>query len=191
MLDGFWLDVKIFMAVEVVVLVARPRWWRSRARPGARALPVAPARRHLHRHLPRRAGDPGRLPDRVRRAGARAVAGCPATRSCSAASRWRSATRAYVAEVYRAGIDSVHPSQTLGRARARAHGRRSPRASWSCRRRPPRDAAAPERLHRAPEGRGARLDPRPARGVPGGPDRRLARPSTTRRCSPPRRSTWP
>ena len=37
--------------------------------------------------------------------------GCRPTRSCSAASRWRCATRAYVAEVYRAGIDSVHPSQ--------------------------------------------------------------------------------
>ena len=37
--------------------------------------------------------------------------GCRRARSSGASSRSSSSTRAYVAEVYRAGIDSVHPSQ--------------------------------------------------------------------------------
>ena len=63
---------------------------------------------------------------------------------------------AYVSEVYRAGIESVHPSQeaaarSLGLTRGQAL--RLGRAAAG---RAPRDPAAPERLHRAAEGHGAR-----------------------------------
>ena len=59
---------------------------------------------------------------------------------------------AYVAEVYRAGIESVHPSSAHGGALARPRLRaddalRDPAAGD-----PARDPAAPERLHRAAEG---------------------------------------
>ena len=72
---------------------------------------------------------------------------------------------AYVSEVYRAGIESVHPSQE---AAARSLGltrRQSLRHVVAPAGRPARDAAAPERLHRAPEGHGARRRARRRRGV--------------------------
>ena len=64
---------------------------RTSRRPGA--VPAAAARDRLHRRLPRHPDDPARLPDRLRRPGARQPrAGCRPTRSCSAGSRWRSPT---------------------------------------------------------------------------------------------------
>ena len=62
---------------------------------------------------------------------------------------------AYVAEVYRAGIESVHPSQeaaarSLGLNRSAVAQLRDP--SPGC---PARRAAAAERLHRATEGLGS------------------------------------
>ena len=62
---------------------------------------------------------------------------------------------AYVAEVYKAGIESVHPSQTaaarsLGLKRAQAHAIRRAAAG-----RPAGAATTAERLHRPPEGLGA------------------------------------
>ncbi len=65
---------------------------------------------------------------------------------------------AYVSEVYRAGIESVHPSQevaarSLGLTRDAGAAPRDPPAGGSA-----RDPAAAERLHRAAEGHGARLD---------------------------------
>ena len=71
---------------------------------------------------------------------------------------------AYVAEVFRAGIDSVHPSQraaarSLGLRRA-DHALRGPAAGG-----PPGRPAAAERLHLAAEGHRARLGARPDRGA--------------------------
>ena len=72
-LDGFWLDVKIFVVVEIAVLilglvVALVRTTRAPA-----LFPLRADRGRLHRRLPRRADDPRRLPGRLRRPGARAV----------------------------------------------------------------------------------------------------------------------
>ena len=82
---------------------------------------------------------------------------------------------AYVSEVYRAGIESVHPSQdaaarSLGLSRSRPAPRRPPAG------RPARHPAAAERLHRAPEGHGARVVHRRRRDLPAG--RRSSRPAT-------------
>ena len=90
---------------------------------------------------------------------------------------------AYVSEVFRAGIDSVHPSQpaaalALGLTRsAGAAPRRAPAGG------PPRRAAAAQRLHRADEGRGAGVDARAAGDRAGRADRRATQTSTTRRTS--------
>ena len=85
---------------------------------------------------------------------------------------------AYVAEVYRAGIDSIHPSQ---RAAARALGLttgQTMRLRRAAAGRPTGGPAAAQRLHLAAEGRRARLDPR-----------RRWRRSASRRSSPRRTST--
>ena len=87
---------------------------------------------------------------------------------------------AYVSEVYRAGIESVHPSQeaaarSLGLdARAGAALRRAAAGGAA------RDPAAPERLHRPAEGHGARRDHRRGRGVQAGADRGRPPTSTSR-----------
>ncbi len=79
---------------------------------------------------------------------------------------------AYVSEVYRAGIESVHPSQAAAaRSLGLSHGQTLrfvvvPAGGA------PRDPAAPQRLHRAPEGHGARGVARRRRGVPAVADRR-------------------
>ena len=79
---------------------------------------------------------------------------------------------AYVSEVYRAGIESVHPSQA---AAARSLGLSQfqtmrhvvvPQAD------PPGDPAAAQRLHRAPEGHGAGVVHRCRRDLPPVPDPR-------------------
>ena len=79
---------------------------------------------------------------------------------------------AYVAEVFRSGIESIHWSQTaaarsLGLSHGQTHAprRRSPSGA-------PRRAAAAQRLHRAAEGHRARLG-----------DRRARRASTRRRST--------
>ena len=100
------------MLVEIAVLVARPR---GRARRARRAPPalfpfrlLAASYTDIFRGLPVILvvyligfGVPGlELSGRAR-----------PTRSCSAASRSTLCYGAYVAEVYRAGIESIHPSQ--------------------------------------------------------------------------------
>ena len=79
---------------------------------------------------------------------------------------------AYVAEVYRAGIESVHPSQesaarSLGLSRLQTLRYVDPAPG-----RPARRPAASERLHRSAEGYGAGRLRRARGGVPPGPDRR-------------------
>ena len=79
-LRGFWLDVKLFVDRRDRRAVARAgdRARRSRR---ARVLPAAAARDGLRRRAARRADDPRRLPGRVRRPGARALAASRPTRS--------------------------------------------------------------------------------------------------------------
>ena len=69
--------------------------------------------------------DPRHLDPRLRRAGARSSRASRRRRRSGGSSRSSSSTRAYVAEVYRAGIESVHPSQeaaarSLGLSRCQA-----------------------------------------------------------------------
>ena len=105
---------------------------------------------------------------------------------------------AYVAEVYRAGINSVHPGQrdaalAVGLTEGQALRHVIVPAGRS-----PRRPAAPQRLHRPAEGRGADRDHRRhRRGVSRRRRSRRRRTSTTRRSSRPRcstcasRSRWP
>ena len=117
---GFQVNLQMMFVAEALVLVFalmrrnRPRSARARSetapRPGDR----------LHRLLPRHADHHRRVPRRVRPA-----------RACSSASSRTARSRsygiialtlvytAYVSEVFRAGIESVHPSQ---RSAARSLG---------------------------------------------------------------------
>ena len=90
------------------------------------------------------------------------------TRSSGRSSPSRSLYSAYVSEVYRAGIDSVHPSQdaaarSLGLTHAPDDAARRGATG-----RPPRDPAAAQRLHRPPEGHRPRLVHRRGRDLPDG-----------------------
>ena len=85
---------------------------------------------------------------------------CRPRRRSGGSSRSSLIYTAYVSEVYRAGIESVHPSQeaaarSLGLTRGQALRLRDPAAGGAA-----RDPAAPERLHRPAEGHGARRDAR-------------------------------
>ncbi len=91
---------------------------------------------------------------------------------------------AYVAEVFRAGIESVHPSQraaarSLGLTTGRPCGRGAPAG------RAHGHPAAAQRLRRAAEGRRTDLRARRGRRRPGGADPGRADASTSRRTS------WP
>ena len=182
--SGFWLDVRLFLVVEVVVLVARAADRAGAHRSGAGAVPAAPAGDRLRRRAARRADDPRRLPDRLRRAGAGAHGLPTERRRARRASRWRCATRRTCP---RSTAPASSRSTRARRAAALALGL-TPRAGAALRRpapgRPARRPAAAQRLHRAAEGRRAGLDPRPAGGVPGRADLRGLATSTTRRCSP-------
>ena len=110
--------------------------------------------------------------------------GVPTRRSC-----WARALvltySAYVAEVFRAGIESVHPSQ---RAAARSLGltyRQTHAARGAAAGRAPGHAAAAQRLRRAAEGRRPDLGAR-RRSTRSGPRR-----SRSRRASTSRRTSWP
>ena len=109
--DGFWLDVKLFMVVEVVVLVLGPG---DRARPRPRAPP----------RCSRCGCWPSSTPTccaACRRScscswsgfgvPALELSGVPTTPSMLGGAALALSYSAYVAEVYRAGIRSVHPSQ--------------------------------------------------------------------------------
>ena len=97
---------------------------------------------------------------------------------------------AYVSEVYRSGIESVHPSQeaaarSLGLSRLQALRFVILPAGGAA-----GDPAPAERLHRAPEGHGARLHDRCGRGLQPGERSTWMRPSTSRRISLPRSCSW-
>ena len=78
---------------------------------------------------------------------------------------------AYVAEVFRAGIESIHPSPAGGGALARAHPPPVDAAGDPPPGRPAGAAAAAQRLRRAAEGRRADLGARRGRRDPGRADR--------------------
>ena len=91
---------------------------------GAGLLPAARARDRLRRPLPRRADDPRDRAARLRRAGARSSPACRPRPSFWGIVALVLVYTAYVSEVYRAGIESVHPSQEVGGPLARPHARR-------------------------------------------------------------------
>ena len=74
---AFWLDIRMFMVVEVVVLILGLVVALARTARAPALFPAAAARGRLHRRLPRHPDDPARLPDRVRRPGARPRAALP------------------------------------------------------------------------------------------------------------------
>ena len=127
-----------------------------RSLPGPVFFPLRALAIALHGLLPRRPDDPGDLHPGVRGA-RRSLQGVPTTPFFWAVVALVLVYSAYVAEVYRAGIDSVHPSQV---AAARSLGL----SRWQSLRfvvlpagRAARDPAAAERLHRPAEGHGARV----------------------------------
>ena len=74
--SGFWLDVRMFLIVEVVVLVLGLADRADPHEPRAGAVPAAAARDRVGRRAARRADDPGRVPRRLRRPGARRSRAC-------------------------------------------------------------------------------------------------------------------
>ncbi len=179
---AFLLNVKIFCIAEVLHprLRAAPRRDPQPAGPGV--LPAARARDRLRRLLPRRADDPR---DRACSASARPalqLSGVPtSTTSSGGSSRSCSSTRAYVSEVYRAGIESVHPRQE---AAARSLGSRR----WQTL----RYVILPQAVRRVippllndfiglQKDTALVGDARRDRGVPAGARSTRTRPSTTRR----------
>jgi hypothetical protein len=119
---------------------------------------------------PRHPDDPVRVPDRVRHPGARAV------RSAHRPGRaGRDRPDALVLGLRGGGVPGGHRLDSRGAALRRAGAGTDPGAVHAVRGAAAGGeaggAAAPERLHRAAEGRGARVDPRAARSVPGGADR--------------------
>ena len=157
------VNIKIFLIAEVIILRSALLLAVHAEPARAGLLPDPRDGDPLHRLLPGRPDDSASSAcsaSASRRSSSRAL---PTSRRSSGAS-WRSSCvySAYVAEVYRAGIDSVHPSQN---AAARSLGLTA-LAVAAVRRRaaggPPGRSAAPERLHRAAEGHGA---PRASIGV--------------------------
>ena len=153
---AFLLNVKIFCIAEAFILVLRAAARGDPQPAGAGVLPAARARDRLRRLLPRRADDPRDRAARLRRPGARSSTACRPRPSFWGIVALVLVYTAYVAEVYRAGIESVHPSQeaaarSLGLTHAQSLRLRDPAAGGA-----PRDPAAAERLHRPAEGHGAR-----------------------------------
>ena len=109
-LRGFWLDVKLFVVVEIVVLALGLVVALCRTSSAPALAPAAAARRGLRRRAARRADHPRGLPRGLRRARAE-LSGLPTDPLVLGGIALALSYGAYVAEVYRAGIDSVHPSQ--------------------------------------------------------------------------------
>ena len=172
---AFWLNVKLFLIAEVVILVFALVIAILRGAARAGVLPDPDDGDHLHRPVPRRPDDPGRLHARVRRRRRCSCPGVPNSPLFWGIVALVLVYSAYVAEVYRAGIESVHPSQE---AAARSLGL-STAPDAAVRHRPagraPGDPAAPERLHRPAEGHGAGRADRPGRSVSPVADRRRQR----------------
>ena len=185
-LEGFWLNVRLFLLAEPLILVLGLAVAAARVSTSPLLLPVRLS--------------PSATPT--------SSAGCPrsSSSSWSASGCRRSACRgvtsslfwlalvalvlsygAYVAEVFRAGIESVHPSQVasatalgLSHARRRCATSSYPRPCAGCCR---RCSTTSSRCRRTP-----RWSPRSASSTPSAPPRtsRTTR-STSRRTSSPRR----
>ncbi len=107
----FEVNVRLFLIAEVLILAARTaRRGACAGCPGPRALPAPPAGDRLHRPLPGGARAARHLRARLRHPGAR-LPGVPNDPFFWGVVALTLVYSAYVAEVYRAGIDSVHPSQ--------------------------------------------------------------------------------
>ena len=168
---------------------------RDRADPHGHARPSCSrcaCSRRLRRRVARRAAaDPARLPDRLRRPGARLRAFLPTDETVLGGIALALSYSAYVSEVFRAGIDSVHPSQpaaalALGLTRAAdaaPRGRCRRRSAASCR----RCSTTSSRCRRT--SRWSRSSAR-RRSFARRADLRRLQTSTTRRSSPRPRSTW-
>ena len=108
---AFLLNCKIFSIAECFILVFALLLAVLREPPGAGLLPAAGPRDRVRRFLPRRADDPGDRDPRLRRARAADVNGIPTSTTFWGIVALVLVYSAYVSEVYRAGIESVHPSQ--------------------------------------------------------------------------------
>ena len=115
---GFWLDVRMFLVAEVAILAFSLLLAVIRGAPGTGVLPAPHAHRGLHR---RDAGHPHHPHHPA--AGLRDPGAGPARGSAQPPLLGLTALvlsySAYTAEVYRAGIESVHESQRMS---ARALG---------------------------------------------------------------------
>ena len=121
---AFLLNVKIFCIAEAIILVTALVLAVLRGLPGPVFFPVR-ARDRLRRLLPRRADDPRHRAARLRRTGARDRVGIPTSTTFWGIVSLVLVYTAYVSEVYRAGIESVHPSQEAPRVARADAGRRS------------------------------------------------------------------
>ena len=123
--QGFVVNIQLFLVSEVLVLIVGLGIALMRTRAGAGLPAAAAAGRHLLRLLPRRAGRPVHLPVRASASPRWASPACPTTPFVLGVMTLVLLYSAYVAEVYRAGLESVHPSQeaaarSLGLSRAQA-----------------------------------------------------------------------
>ena len=108
---AFWINVQLFILAELLVLPFGLLIAVLRSLPGPVFLPVrilATAYVDIFRALP---GRPRHLHSRLRHPRARAGGRPGTSRSSTAVVALTLIYSAYVSEVYRAGIDSVHPSQ--------------------------------------------------------------------------------
>ena len=107
---AFLLNVKIFLISEAFILPLRARAGCHSQPARAGVLPAARARHRLRGLLPRRADDPRDRSARVRRP-ALQLSWVPLSTTFWGIVALTLVYTAYVSEVYRAGIESVHPSQ--------------------------------------------------------------------------------
>ena len=130
---AFWLNVRIFLTAEVLVLIVALVLAVMRSLPGPVFAPLRSAGRVVLDPVPWRADDPGDLHPGFGMP-ALELQGVPNSEVFWAIVALTLVYTAYVAEVYRAGIESVHPSQT---AAARSLGLSGcSRCASSCCRRP-------------------------------------------------------
>ena len=171
-LEGFWLDVKLFVIVELAVLVLGLVVALVRTSGAPALFPLRLLAGGLLRHFQGDSHDPAGLPRRLRDSGA-AARGAPDRPGRARRRGARSVLRRLCGR-------GVPRGDRLGAPRParRGAGHRAHRGPGDAVRDPapggaPGGPAAAQRLHLAAEGRRADLDPGAAGGVPDRPDRRL------------------